>query len=221
MTNSSAEHIEHMLIVDDSLEDREVYKRMFSRNARCTYRLVEAETVAEAMTAFREQRPDCILLDYQLPDGDGLELLEELAAENDELPAVVFLTGQGSEEVAVRALKHGAQDYLVKNKLLPETLCLTVHSAIERVDLQRTIRQQQEEKDQLIVELKDALTQIKKLGGMLPICTNCKSIRDDSGYWQRVEHYIATHSEANFSHSICPECITKIYPELADEILKK
>ena len=74
-------------------------------------------------------------------------------------------------------------------------------------------RQAEEAREKLIGELEDALEKIKKLSGLLPICASCKSIRDDEGYWQRIEQYISEHSEANFTHGICPECIKKLYPK--------
>jgi hypothetical protein len=70
-----------------------------------------------------------------------------------------------------------------------------------------------EEREELIGELQEALAQVKVLRGILPICANCKKIRDDQGYWKQVESYIRDHSEADFSHSICPECAKKLYPE--------
>ena len=73
------------------------------------------------------------------------------------------------------------------------------------------------EKDSLIVELKDALSQVKTLSGFLPICASCKKIRDDSGYWNQIESYIRDRSEAEFSHSICPKCAKKLYPEIYEE----
>ena len=74
------------------------------------------------------------------------------------------------------------------------------------------------ERDLLIDELQHALSEVKTLSGLLPICANCKKIRDDSGYWTQVEQYIRIHSQAEFSHSICPDCIKKLYPELTDRI---
>ena len=70
---------------------------------------------------------------------------------------------------------------------------------------------------QKTMELQDALSQVKLLSGYLPICASCKKIRDDKGYWQAVESYIDSHSEAKFSHGICPECIQKLYPEFSDD----
>ena len=75
----------------------------------------------------------------------------------------------------------------------------------------------EEEKVQTIAELKNALLQIKQLSGLLPICASCKKIRDDKGYWKQIEIYIRDHSEAEFSHSICPECKKKLYPELYED----
>jgi len=72
------------------------------------------------------------------------------------------------------------------------------------------------EKDNLIVELKDALTEVKTLSGLLPICASCKKIRDDSGYWNQIESYISDHSKAEFSHCICPDCAKKLYPEICE-----
>jgi hypothetical protein len=70
------------------------------------------------------------------------------------------------------------------------------------------------EREKVIIELREALAQVKRLSGFLPICASCKKIRDDTGYWQQVEAYIRDHSEAQFSHGLCPECAKKLYPEL-------
>jgi hypothetical protein len=66
----------------------------------------------------------------------------------------------------------------------------------------------------LIRELQEALTMVKLLSGLLPICASCKKIRDDKGYWTQIESYIRDHSEAEFSHGICPDCLKKLYPEI-------
>ena len=70
-----------------------------------------------------------------------------------------------------------------------------------------------EEREKLITDLQKALAKIKTLRGLLPICASCKKIRDDKGYWNQVEVYIKEHSDAEFSHGICPECVKKLYPE--------
>ena len=79
-----------------------------------------------------------------------------------------------------------------------------------------TVRRRHEaEREELIAGLRDALAEIKTLSGLLPICAECKKIRDDKGYWQQIEEYIGEHSDARFSHSICPDCMAKLYPEVA------
>jgi hypothetical protein len=68
-----------------------------------------------------------------------------------------------------------------------------------------------------ITELQNALSKVKILSGLIPICAHCKKIRDDHGYWNQLESYIKKHSEADFSHGICPDCIRKLYPDYADK----
>ncbi|MBW1859464.1 MAG: PAS domain-containing protein [Deltaproteobacteria bacterium] len=75
----------------------------------------------------------------------------------------------------------------------------------------------EEERERLIGQLQAALAKVKTLSGLLPLCSSCKRIRDDQGYWQQIEAYIRDHSEAEFSHSLCPECAKKLYPEVFDK----
>ena len=76
----------------------------------------------------------------------------------------------------------------------------------------------EDEKEKLITQLQNALDEVKLLSGFIPICASCKNIRDDKGYWNQIESYITKHSEAQFSHSICPNCAKKLYPELAKRL---
>ncbi len=82
-------------------------------------------------------------------------------------------------------------------------------------------RKSEAEKEHLVAELKKTLDEVKALSGMLPICANCKKIRDDKGYWNQIESYIENHSEALFSHSICPECTEELYPEISRKKIEK
>ena len=90
--------------------------------------------------------------------------------------------------------------------------------SIENLEKEITERKLAEEKrEKLIHEIQDALAQIKKLSGLIPICASCKKIRDDNGYWNQIESYIRDHSEAEFSHGICPECMKKLYGDFLKE----
>jgi PAS domain S-box-containing protein len=74
-------------------------------------------------------------------------------------------------------------------------------------------RQARAERERLILELQDALSKVKTLKGLLPICASCRKIRNDQGYWTSVEAYILQHSDAEFTHGICPDCARKLYPD--------
>lgn len=87
-----------------------------------------------------------------------------------------------------------------------ELLCSIIHDVSDR-------RLAEKQRDQLIGDLKKTLSEVKTLRGFLPICASCKKIRDDQGYWNQIETYIHEHSEAEFSHSICPECVAELYPD--------
>ena len=79
----------------------------------------------------------------------------------------------------------------------------------------------EEERARLIIELEDALAKVKTLSGLLPICASCKKIRDDKGYWKQIETYIQEHSDAEFTHGICPECMKRLYPNQYDKYIKR
>lgn len=80
-------------------------------------------------------------------------------------------------------------------------------------DIERR-KQTEQEKERLIRELQDALGKVKTLKGLIPICANCKKIRDDKGYWNQIDSYIHEHADVDFSHGICPDCAKKLYPDL-------
>lgn len=84
-------------------------------------------------------------------------------------------------------------------------------------------KQAEQERERLIEELRHAVAEVRTLRGFLPICASCKKIRDDAGYWQQIERYVEAHSEATFSHGICPDCMTELYPGFDewDETVKK
>jgi CheY-like chemotaxis protein len=135
-----------ILIVDDSPEDCESYRRLLGRQERQEYDVTEADCGEDGLEMCHSELPDCILLDYNLPDLDGLEFLTELGDAASEHPiAIVMLTGQGNESIAVEAMKKGAQDYLVKGDLTSDNLQRAITNAVEKVSLQREVEQQREE----------------------------------------------------------------------------
>jgi len=127
-----------VLLVDDSDTDREsVFREIY--NVFC---VLEAKTGREAVNIVKHSKPACVLLDYRLPDFDGLDLLEQFVEQ--QIP-VVMLTGQGNEELAARAIKMGAEDYLSKSMLTKETLIRAVANAIEKFNLRKKLDDQEQD----------------------------------------------------------------------------
>ena len=113
----------------------------------------------------------------------------------------------------VRGFKVGGVDFITKPFQVEEVLA--------RIDTHLTLRRLQVEREKKNKALEAALAEIKALQGLIPICSNCKNVRDDEGYWKQIELYIQEHSEATFSHSLCPDCIKLLYPEFAGKILDR
>ncbi len=136
-----------ILIVDDSESDRFSFVRYLQSDKEHSYQIIEVETLEEGLEQWRSQQPDVVLLDINLPDGDGLEFLEEIGTDQaiNKLP-VIMLTGQGDERIAVRAMKLGAADYLVK-KDITALLLLTAIRQVQENDLlfQQLRRSQQQQ----------------------------------------------------------------------------
>lgn len=135
-----------VLIVDDSESDRATYRRYLTADLEHTYGLIEAETLEEGVELWLSHQPPLVLLDINLPDGNGLELLETIAADLnlDRLPVIV-LTGQGDEQTAVQAMKLGAADYLNKNAITAVSLRTTIAQVLDRMVLTRQLARSQQQ----------------------------------------------------------------------------
>lgn len=149
------EQLPTVLIVDDSAEDRSTYRQYLE----ATYAIAEAAIGAQALALCRTLRPACLLLDYRLPDGDGLQWFARLR-EDAVAPPVILLTGAGSEALAAEALKRGVQDYLVKQQLTPELLRRAVRQAMEAAAVQQTLTAQQQELERLAAAVQQTNTAV-------------------------------------------------------------
>jgi len=188
-----------ILVVDD----QEVNVLLLERMLRGAGYLSVSSTMDpnEVCELHRKNRYGLILLDLLMPGMDGYKVMEGLKEieEGGYLPVLV-ITAQPDQKL--RALQAGAKDFVGKPFDLAEVLA-RVHNMLE-VRL-------------LYDELQKALEQVKLLSGLLPICMWCKKIRDDQGYWNAIEHYLGQHSEAEFSHGICPDCKRKYSGEMLDK----
>jgi CheY-like chemotaxis protein len=143
-----------------------------------------------------------------MPAMDGIEVVRRVrqAADLDShYVYIILLSQKTTQEEIVQGLEAGADDYIVKPYDLAE-LRVRIRTGERILELQRALIAANQ-------ELRQALGRVKTLSGLLPICASCKNVRDDKGYWQQIEAYVRDHSEAEFSHSICPSCFDKLYPE--------
>ena len=156
-----------ILIIDDSIEDRFVYKRLLESQKELDCVFMEAGTGEIGIDLFHKEKPDCLLLDFNLPDMTGLEILTELNLKYDvlELP-VVMLTGNGNEQIAVTAMKRGAKDYIPKENVTSESLFLAVDNAISKVAMYHRTKELESVKANFLStashELRTPLTIIKE-----------------------------------------------------------
>ncbi len=147
--------------------------------------------------------PLLAILDWMMPEVDGLELCRRLRSrESTTHTYVILLTGRDSSPDRVTGLEAGADDYLVKP--------FDIHELRARVNIGvRTVSLQQQLSSK-IAALEETIANVKQLKGLLPICSYCKRIRSDQDYWQQLEGYISDHSDAQFSHGVCPGCYDKV-----------
>ncbi|MBA4149484.1 MAG: response regulator [Verrucomicrobia bacterium] len=162
--------------------------------------LAVAETGPEAVQKTDELRPELVLVDMQLNGVfDGIEAADQIRA-GFQIP-VVYLTDFSDEYSIQRAKITDPFGYLFK-PFKDRELEITIEMALYRFSMQQ-------EREGLIRELQEALTEVRRLSGLLPMCLSCKKIRDDRGYWSRVEEYIQKYSRAKFTHGYCPDCARK------------
>ena len=193
-----------VLLVDDDEDDYFITRQLLSDIDGPKFEFDWEADYGRALAAMRDNRHEVYLVDYRLGERDGLELLREAIAGGCDAP-IILLTGQGDREVDLQAMRAGAMDYLVKGRIDAALLARSIRYAMQRRHVER-------QREQLIGELEVALARIKTLRGLLPICSSCKSIRDDKGYWNQLETYIGDHSDAEFSHGVCPSCLKRLYP---------
>jgi len=144
---------------------------------------------------------DLVITDYQMPGLNGDELCRKSRSELlDRSLYIVLLTAvKVSRQDLISGLLAGADDYVPKPFDNAE-LNARLQVGCRVVSLQKELRHR-------VRQLEDAMTQIKHLQGLLPICSYCKRIRDDKNYWHQVEHYITSHADVRFTHGICPQCM--------------
>jgi len=185
----------NILLIESALEDE--------------YEIFVALSGHDAISQLKEQKPDMILLDVMMPDISGFDVCKMIksSAEFADIP-IIFLTAMDSREDSRMGLDIGGIDYLTKPVDF-DLLKLRVRNHIELKQRNDLVKEQRDLLALQKEELELALARVKQLEGIIPICSYCKKIKDDKSSWHQLEQYITDHSDALFSHGVCPECFEK------------
>lgn len=190
-----------LLVADDDSATRVGMVRMIEKWG---YRVEEAADGKQAWRLLTGGDPPRIaLLDWIMPELDGLDICGRLAARtNAPLIYVILVTSKTGKEDVVKGLDSGAHDFLTKP--------VDASELKSRIAVGKRLIQAD-------TAMRDALAQISTLHGLLPICANCKKVREDDGYWTQIESYLGKHAGSEFTHGICPECAEELYANVEDE----
>jgi len=199
-----------VVIAEDDRVTGEILARTLQR---WEYQTALVSDGAEAWERLRTaSEPTLAILDWMMPGMDGPDVCRRVRTE---LPLanmyLLLVTARESRGDVIAGLDAGADDYIIK-PFDPDELRARVAVGARVLSLQQKLAER-------VTELQAALSNVKQLRGLLPICSYCKRIRGDDQYWQQVEGYIAQHSDAQFSHGICPTCYATVSAEI-DEMSK-
>jgi DNA-binding response OmpR family regulator len=196
-----------ILVAEDDLTSRTMLMAVLKKQGHDVIAVTNGQEAWDVLE--RADAPRMLILDWLMPEVDGAELCRKIRKiETNIPPYIILLTVRGEKKDVAIGLSAGADDYLAK-PFDPVELGA-------RIDVGERVLKLQEKLHEKIRQLEDAISQIKTLSGIVPICASCKKIRDDEGYWNQVEAYISAHSSATFSHGICPECAKILYPDEYD-----
>jgi CheY-like chemotaxis protein len=199
-----------ILIAEDDLVSRRALEVTLGKWGHQVQAVVDGAAAWEVLQS--DNAPKLAILDWMMPKLDGVEICRRVRAEpRSEMTYLILLTAKGTREDVIAGLDGGADDYLIK-PFNREELKARVQVGIRVVNLQSRLAQR-------VRDLEIALSRVKQLQGLLPICSYCKKIRNDGNYWQQIDAYFADHADAQFSHGICPGCYEAVVqPQLRRHI---
>jgi sigma-B regulation protein RsbU (phosphoserine phosphatase) len=197
-----------ILIADDDAVTRKLLDATLRRNG---WDVITANDGNAAWQAFEElkgnEAPALAILDWMMPGIEGIEICRRLrATPGFESVYVILLTSRAETMDLAKGLAAGANDYMAK-PFDPQELDARVRVGERMVMLQQRLNAR-------VTELEQALAHVKRLQGLLPICSYCKKVRNEANYWEQVDSYLTTHSDLDFTHGICPTCADKMMKQL-------
>ncbi|MCC5886463.1 MAG: response regulator transcription factor [Gammaproteobacteria bacterium] len=195
---------ERILIADDEVTSRTLLAEVLRATGHDVVEVTNGDDAWRVLGG--GDPPQLAILDWMMPGLDGPEVIRRCRAlDHAQAFYLMLLTSKDEKFDVVRGLDAGADDYLTK-PFYPGELQARIAVGKRLLAMQYVLAAR-------VHELEQAHAQIKTLRGIVPICASCKKIRDDDGYWHQVENYVRAHSEADFSHSICPGCTRQLYPD--------
>jgi phosphoserine phosphatase RsbU/P len=197
-----------ILIADDDAVTRKLLDATLRRHG---WDVITTKDGNDAWRAFQELKgkdaPALAILDWMMPGMEGIELCRRLrATPGFESVYVILLTSRSDTMDLAKGLAAGANDYMAK-PFDPQELDARVRVGQRMVMLQQRLNTR-------VAELEQALAHVKRLQGLLPICSYCKKVRNEANYWEQVDSYLSTHSDLDFTHGICPTCSDKMMKQL-------
>jgi DNA-binding response OmpR family regulator len=189
-----------ILIAEDDLTSRRILEAIL---AKWNYEVIATSDGLEAWQALQtENAPPIAIIDWMMPGMDGVEFCRQIRQTHTLTPTyIILLTSKAQQEDVVAGLEAGANDY-IRKPFEREELRARIQVGERVVELQTALADR-------VKMLEEAIVKIKTLQGLLPICSYCKKIRNDQDYWQQIETYVAEHTQAEFTHGICPDCLEK------------
>lgn len=200
-----------VLIADDDSITRKTLEASLSKWGYDVESVENGEQAFEALN--KDKHPGVAIIDWMMPGLSGLELCKKIKKTNsDNPPHLIMLTSKDLQEDIIEGLSSGADAY-IKKPFFDDELHARIKAAERIVGLQESLKNK-------INELQESLDHVKQLQGVIPVCMHCHKIRNDEESWDEMEKYIMEHSDATFSHGVCPVCIEEHYPSHKDAILK-
>ena len=189
-----------ILVAEDDAVTRKILEMTLGRLRFDVIAAADGNAAWHALETLKgKDAPELVLLDWMMPGLEGIEICRRLrTTPGFELVYIILLTSRDSKEDLAYGLAAGANDYIAK-PFDPVELESRVRVGERMVKLQRSLAAR-------VAELEEALAHVSKLQGLLPICSYCKKVRNETNYWEQVDSYLASHSDLKLTHGICPQC---------------
>ena len=199
-----------ILVAEDDAVTRKILEMTLGRLRFDVIAAADGNAAWHALETLKgKDAPEMVVLDWMMPGLEGIEICRRLrTTPGFELVYIILLTSRDSKEDLAYGLAAGANDYIAK-PFDPVELESRVRVGERMVKLQRSLAAR-------VAELEEALAHVSKLQGLLPICSYCKKVRNETNYWEQVDSYLASHSDLKLTHGICPQCLERVMKELEE-----